>query len=71
MANWTIEFYADDTGVEPCRAWMEDDLSTVQYAALMSALRLVLAERGLDVCANHRKTSAVHLRSRARCCVLD
>ena len=52
MANWTIEFYADDNGVEPCRAWMEDDLSNVQYAALTSALRLVLAERGLDVCAS-------------------
>jgi len=50
MAKWTIEFYADDSGTSPCRAWMEDDLTDIQRDALASALRYVLAEQGIDVC---------------------
>lgn len=50
MAKWTIQFYADDSGTAPCRAWMEDDLTDVQRDALASALQYVLAEQGIDVC---------------------
>jgi hypothetical protein len=47
---WTLEFYADEHGREPCREWLERDLSDVQHDALVEALRLVLGERGPDVC---------------------
>lgn len=47
--QWTIEFYADEHGREPCRVWMEK-LGSVERIALETAIELVLAERGLDVC---------------------
>lgn len=50
MPAWTLEFYADERGREPCREWMERDLPDVQRDALIEALRLVLAELGPDVC---------------------
>lgn len=50
MATWTVEFYTDDSGTAPFRAWMEDDLTDIQRDALASALRYVLAEQGIDVC---------------------
>jgi hypothetical protein len=31
---WTLEFYADERGREPCREWMERDLTDVQHDAL-------------------------------------
>ena len=46
---WEIEFYEDDRGREPCREWMEK-LSDVQHDALVAALEVVLATRGLDAC---------------------
>lgn len=49
---WTLEFYVDENGAEPFREWLENDLTTLQHAALTSALRLVLATRGIDVCAS-------------------
>ena len=45
---WTIEFYRDQQGREPCRVWM-DKLPDAKRAALLTALDLVLAERGLNV----------------------
>jgi putative component of toxin-antitoxin plasmid stabilization module len=46
--EWDVEFYADENGREPCREWAER-LSTQKRAALMAAIRLVLASRGLGV----------------------
>jgi hypothetical protein len=46
--GWGVEFYADEGGREPCREWA-DDLSPQKRAAFASAVRLVLARRGLDV----------------------
>jgi len=46
--EWDVEFYADEQGREPCRAWA-DDLSPQKKAAFIEAVRLVLARRGLGV----------------------
>jgi hypothetical protein len=48
VAEWQIEFYADEYGREPVREWMED-LTKQKRLALETALIIVLAERGLDV----------------------
>ena len=48
--QWTIEFYADENGREPCRVWMEK-LGRVERIALETAIDLVLAARGLGVCS--------------------
>jgi putative component of toxin-antitoxin plasmid stabilization module len=49
--RWTLEFFADEQGREPCREWMEN-LSPAKFAALTEAFRQVLQVRGLDVCAS-------------------
>lgn len=47
-----IEFYDDpDTGAEPVREWMLEDLTRYQRRALGVALYEVLQRRGVDVCA--------------------
>src|SRR5258707_11864911 len=46
--DWTVEFYRDENGREPCRQWMEK-LRREQRIALETAIEVVLAERGLDV----------------------
>ncbi len=46
--GWTVEFYADQGGREPCREWA-DGLSPQKRAAFTAAVQLVLATRGLDV----------------------
>jgi hypothetical protein len=46
--KWNIEFYADESGREPCREWA-DDLSPQRQAAFVATVRPVLARRGLDV----------------------
>jgi hypothetical protein len=46
--DWTVEFYRDENGREPCRRWMEK-LRREQRIALETAIEVVLAERGLDV----------------------
>jgi len=50
MAPWRIEFYEDDSGKAPVRLWIDKDLTAIQRDALVSALRLVLAEQGIGVC---------------------
>ena len=40
--QWTVEFYADEHGREPCRHWMEK-LGRVERIALETAIELVLA----------------------------
>jgi hypothetical protein len=46
--DWEVEFYADESGREPCRAWM-GTLTPLKRVALEEAIRLVLARRGLAV----------------------
>ncbi|HXW87127.1 MAG TPA: hypothetical protein VEJ42_02610 [Streptosporangiaceae bacterium] len=46
--SWTVEFYQDDSGREPCREWAES-LSSQKRAAFQAVLRLVLIPRGLDI----------------------
>ncbi len=45
---WTVEFYCDDSGREPCREWA-DSLSVQKKAAFQAVLQLVLIPRGLDI----------------------
>jgi hypothetical protein len=47
--TWTIEFYEED-GQSPVERWL-DDLDEIARAAALTALGVVLAERGLGVCA--------------------
>ncbi len=46
--QWRIEFYADENGYEPCRAWM-GKLEAEKRIALEEALRLVLAQQRTNV----------------------
>ena len=46
--EWVVEFYADESGREPCQEWA-NKLSPTKEAALRAALRLVLIPRGLDI----------------------
>ena len=48
LEGWEVEFYADESGREPCREWMET-LTPQKRIALEEAIRLVLARRGLGV----------------------
>jgi hypothetical protein len=47
-ASSEVEFYADESGRDPCRAWM-GTLTPQKRIALEEAIRLVLARRGLAV----------------------
>jgi hypothetical protein len=47
-AVWEVEFYADESGREPCRAWIQK-LTPYKRLALEEAIRLVLMRRGPDV----------------------
>lgn len=49
--DWTVEFYRDGDGREPCRAWAES-LSPQKNAAFRAVLKHVLIPRGLDVMAS-------------------
>lgn len=49
-AQYEIEFYRDAHGNEPCRRWMEKDLTATQRRALVAALEHVLADQGIRVC---------------------
>jgi hypothetical protein len=46
--KWDVEFYADETGREPCLEWIEK-LTPLKRIALEEAIRLVLMRRGLAV----------------------
>lgn len=48
--DWTVEFYRDGDGREPCREWAES-LSPQKNAAFRAVLKHVLIPRGLDVVA--------------------
>jgi len=49
--DWTVEFYEDADGREPCREWAEG-LSPQKSAAFRAVLKHVLIPRGLDVVAS-------------------
>lgn len=49
---FTIEFYEDGRGRRPVVTWLERDLDLTQRAALVAGLQVVLARRGIDVCAS-------------------
>ncbi len=46
--EWRLEVYETEDGRQPFTAWAEK-LSETKFVALDAALRLVLAERGLDL----------------------
>jgi hypothetical protein len=48
QGEWDIEFYADEKGREPCRAWMEG-LSSQKRLALEEAIEIVMAQHGTNV----------------------
>jgi hypothetical protein len=48
-SHWDIQFYEDETGREPCREWI-DKLGNIERGAILTAIELVLAERGTEVC---------------------
>lgn len=47
--SFDLEFFVDASGNAPCRKWM-DSLDDEKLAALIAALRTILAKHGLDVC---------------------
>lgn len=47
MPEWTIEFYADQNGREPCREWMEK-LGRVERDANTSGRKVILLLSGYD-----------------------
>lgn len=46
---YTIEFYEED-GHSPVARWMDNDLTDIELAALLSALEHVLSHLGVGVC---------------------
>jgi hypothetical protein len=51
MATYELEFYEDAHGDQPVRRWLRDDLSPRKRRAFGSAMRRVLQELGVGVCA--------------------
>lgn len=49
---FTIEFFEDEGGRSPVEEWMEDDLTDIELAALLSGLEHVLSHHGVNVCAS-------------------
>jgi hypothetical protein len=47
---FTIEFFEDDRGRRPVEKWMEEDLTDIELAALLSAFEHVLSHHGVNVC---------------------
>jgi hypothetical protein len=47
-SGWQLEVYEDEDGRQPFTVWAEN-LSETKFVSLDAALRLVLAERGLDL----------------------
>jgi hypothetical protein len=51
MPRYELEFYEDATGDQPVRRWIRDDLSPRRRRALGTAMRRVLQQLGIGVCA--------------------
>ena len=47
---YLLEFFETDTGVQPCRRFIDKALTKTQRAALIAALEEILAREGQDVC---------------------
>jgi hypothetical protein len=50
MGKYRLEFYQDETGDEPVRRWLREELSRTQRLVVGTAMREVLEEEGLNVC---------------------
>lgn len=50
--QFTLEFFEDDRSRSPVEKWMDEDLTDVELAALLSAFEHVLSHHGLNVCAS-------------------
>jgi hypothetical protein len=49
---FTIGFFEDENGRSPIEQWMDDELTDLELAALLSALEHVLSHLGVNVCAS-------------------
>lgn len=47
---YTLEFYEDDSGDEPARRWIKEQLAPTQRRAIGVAMHEILAHEGIDVC---------------------
>lgn len=47
---YTLEFYEDESGDEPTRRWIREDLSPTQRRAIGVAMHEILAFEGVGVC---------------------
>jgi hypothetical protein len=50
MGKYCLEFYRDETGDEPVRRWLREELSRSQRLVVGTAMREVLELEGLNVC---------------------
>lgn len=50
MGKYRLEFYEDETGDEPVRRWLREDLSRTQRLVVGTAMREILEEEGLNLC---------------------
>lgn len=51
VATYELEFYEDERGDKPVLRWVREGLTRTQRLALGQAMREVLEERGIGVCA--------------------
>jgi hypothetical protein len=51
MGQYRLEFYQDEHGEEPVRRWLKEELSRTQRLVVGTAMREVLEENGINVCA--------------------
>ncbi len=51
VATYELEFYEDQNGDKPVLRWVREDLTRTQRLALGQAMREMLQERGVGVCA--------------------
>ncbi len=50
MATYTLEFYEDESGEQPVRRWLKEELSPRKRRALGAAMNRVLQLHGVGVC---------------------
>jgi putative component of toxin-antitoxin plasmid stabilization module len=50
QSPYLLQLWTEDDGRQPCVEWFENDLSVHQRAAILAALKNILAYFGKDVC---------------------
>ena len=50
MTQYELEFYEDESGDEPVRRWLREELTPAKRRALGHAMNVVLQRLGLGVC---------------------